>query len=1014
MSGQPDPQTIQALELIHNPRSSNEHRNEAYQFLENVKTQEQAPQNGYLLALNSGHPPVVRHFGLSLLEHAIKHQWGEYSPEQTAAVWHWVMNLAQNLRETDPPFIRNKVAQLWVEVAKRSSAQDLTAMDQTLIKIWKSGAAAEQMLVLEILETLSEDSIVRPDHVTVTRDNDLASACVDIFMPWDFPRKHTTKQNEPNIRHGDEGWLSRIIDFLMLCINQNVEDESVAVCALKAASTLRSVLGWVPFQAVESTQCVQKLCKALTASNVALQTTVIQGLIALYHRHKLHEDNLLNLAILVLSPYCVGILQKLYAWSTVDVNHIDEERYLLCKRLTEMILTVGQFIQDQPRTIMNQIDLNPFLDLTLQTVQDASLHVSIPMMHLWAQLINAPEVRTSTPVMNRIGQLLQICSERLIRYEEMPIDSEIPAITFLNEDIDTPPEKHAFLGNYARFCRDVIDGIVAQQPAEALDHILKQTDNLLSALFDDQSQFNKQKVSRVASVPSLRLDAQASVVEAAIVGYAKWRAIQRIKPGGDDHKGQQQAIDSNLERWTIKTMELSWEDPALQHRVVILIVSFASGPLRKIPSIINSVFEYILTTKTRKSREGSPPGAALYHLQVQELQKFCSYQLQRLAMRTSEYLVSNFTAIQNKVEDYCNTIDVDEDDRERCGAVLFIIVQRAPGLEDNERIQRLDVFIQEAMTRWQNPGLAESLTSLDKLLEMLGIAAWQGYFVSKLAETDPDWTTVKLDEQGRQMKARIEVAQETLPLRITKTFLSASVDRVDPGSPAYNAALSLWTKHIMTILPRLLSMIRLSHTFSEPSTWRTAPRSEQMIIRRIMKDRFWQVGISTGTRDEFYAKIDESKATLEGLGSAIRACMRNVRETSYRLLAMFATLGPAFYQFDELPQPLCEALFTYPASLSTHQMVALLETGKVLVENCPIERQDHFLTPFLSSLFSFLDAKTCKEWELIDERNRAAADDDDLTEEMKEESILRNLTFNAVLFVSKIFHPPKGQSSPGS
>ena len=51
------------------------------------------------------------------------------------------------------------------------------------------------------------------------------------------------------------------------------------------------------------------------------------------------------------------------------------------------------------------------------------------------------------------------------------------------------PERHAFLGNYARFCRQIVEMIVERQPADALYHILGQADQVLDHLYDGEPPF---------------------------------------------------------------------------------------------------------------------------------------------------------------------------------------------------------------------------------------------------------------------------------------------------------------------------------------------------------------------------------------------------------------------------------------------------------------------------------------------------------------------------------------------
>ena len=177
------------------------------------------------------------------------------------------------------------------------------------------------------------------------------------------------------------------------------------------------------------------------------------------------------------------------------------------------------------------------------------------------------------------------------------------------------------------------------------------------------------------------------------------------------------------------------------------------------------------------------------------------------------------------------------------------------------------------------------------------------------------------------------------------------------------------------------------------------------IVGRVLTDRFWQVGISSGTRDDFYAKVGGTRATLEGFASSIRATMRGVRETCYRLLYYMSLLGEHFYGYEELPQPLSQALFADACSLSTHQMAILVEMVRPVIENCPPKYRSHFLRPMLATLFEQIDRKISIEWDRIEERNRSASEDDNLADEMRDESILRQLTFTAVMMVVGLLDP---------
>ena len=184
------------------------------------------------------------------------------------------------------------------------------------------------------------------------------------------------------------------------------------------------------------------------------------------------------------------------------------------------------------------------------------------------------------------------------------------------------------------------------------------------------------------------------------------------------------------------------------------------------------------------------------------------------------------------------------------------------------------------------------------------------------------------------------------------------------------------------------------------------------VVRRILTDRFWQVGISQGSRDDFYASVGETKTTLEGFASSIRATVRTVRETGYRLLYYMSLLGEHFYSFAELPGPLAQALFADACALSPHQMAILVDMIRPIIDNCPEKSRSHFLPPILSALFEQLDRKASSEWERIEARSKAASEDDDLTNEMKDESILRQLTLASVMLVVGLLEPARPSKSP--
>ena len=268
------PRIQDALQLVYNPHSANQARQEAQAFLEGVKTVDQAPSIGFELASAPSNSPIVRHYGLSLLEDAIKHKWATYTEEQAGYLRNWVLQLAHKISRDDPQFLRNKIALLWVEVAKRCWVAEWMDMDELLTQLWYiPGPTVHKELVLYILETLSDEIFAGDDTVVVLREVVLSKACVDIFTPTAvLAEAFPNRQAGPEVRSGDEGWLNRVAGLLKDCLDGDVEnDDAVRTCALRSLALLYSLMPWALPQAIFTTQCVPAMCAGLAAPHVAVQ-----------------------------------------------------------------------------------------------------------------------------------------------------------------------------------------------------------------------------------------------------------------------------------------------------------------------------------------------------------------------------------------------------------------------------------------------------------------------------------------------------------------------------------------------------------------------------------------------------------------------------------------------------------------------------------------------------------------------------------------------------------------------
>ena len=270
------PKIHKALEVVYSPYSSNSDRKDAQVFLEEVKHTDEAPSHGFNLASDKSQSPVVRHYALSLLEHAIKHKWSYYTTPQAASLRNCVLELSQNVSRDDPAYLRNKVAVLWVEVAKRSWVADWMDMDENLYQLWQvPDSPAHKELVLSVLESISDEVFSGDDPVVSVREGLLSKASVEIFTPAAvLVGTYPNRQAGPDVRCADEGegWIVRVVRLLRQCLAGDVQNnEDIQGCAVRALALLNSLMPWVIPNAVSASECVPVLCNALRTSHMGIQ-----------------------------------------------------------------------------------------------------------------------------------------------------------------------------------------------------------------------------------------------------------------------------------------------------------------------------------------------------------------------------------------------------------------------------------------------------------------------------------------------------------------------------------------------------------------------------------------------------------------------------------------------------------------------------------------------------------------------------------------------------------------------
>lgn len=643
--------------------------------------------------------------------------------------------------------------------------------------------------------------------------------------------------------------------------------------------------------------------------------------------------------------------------------------------------------------------------------QSDSLLVSIPVLHSFTKLLVAKSSSISGVMNQRVAVLLGVCSQRLLKYESVS-QEEVPVIQFLNEDFENPPELHSFLGNYRRYCITVIENIAFTMPQEAMAYVLDQTVQLIDAICREfRAPFTPSGPSKTP-LPVLQLEAQASVLRSTMNGFIQWYS----KASRPDSKSDQHTINNiygvtltGLRDFCYKIMTMKPEHPEVARLAIHIAVNVLVKTLQGQPELVVKLLDYCLSLQYDDDGSNKDYSAALKNFQGARLGE-----MQRIAMSFPDYLLDVYADVESRVNALIAASGTDERTKWGLQSFLFIIVHRASAVDSQARANRLQQIIEPVVVAWQDPQMAEALSSFAGFCSVVGLDGLPEYLSSRRYASVQDWASEPLDAEGKARQTEVQTKVIRLPLNATKNLLAATTEKLKESSREYQIASQIWGPAMQAILPNVLQMARHATSFPNNTNWSNFPPELQTVMQKMLVDRFWQAGISNESRDEFYARIAESGDTYEGFASAIRGIPRQIRDWCYHIIYGMTRFEEEFFGLKELAAPLAEALLLDASSLSTHHLQRLIALVERLVQRCPAHHRRDFLPPLLALFFSQSDKKISAEWEVIEKSSTQTVEEDQLGDEMKAESVLRATTYAVVSFASSLldqrtvgkYHPP--------
>ncbi|KAJ2883175.1 karyopherin [Coemansia aciculifera] len=444
---------IQALDLVYSSDTSVEQRREAEAVCQQVRNDPEALAYGFYLA-NPGnqYPAMVRHFGLQVVEHAIRHRWGGTNngldAQGCVAIRDKVLELIFNLTREDKPYIREKLVSILVMLIVRAwLSAGWTNLSEQLMRLYSQSAEGRE-LALSVWRTLGEEMFVYDrDPVVTIRKSHLTNGIVGALLPKSvvvelYPSGYrlSSDTTTPTTTGGgkkskavslvvlepgnEEGWLLRWAQYAseltassagMKELGDARETQLVAVI-----DTIAVYVEWVPIRALVSTQLIPRLAAALLVRSDVVRRRASEALETISRRNVASgEDRDTVLLQMAQQPEALSAIAQAYGTTLPNAVHNfwdDSSEALVVARSLAMVCANLVIMHWTRKKLDTNVLPQPeqFIELLVAMSRDTRYTVAAPVWGCWGTgILKHAAVARVPQVASAFGALTEHATQAL-------------------------------------------------------------------------------------------------------------------------------------------------------------------------------------------------------------------------------------------------------------------------------------------------------------------------------------------------------------------------------------------------------------------------------------------------------------------------------------------------------------------------------------------------------------------------------------------------------------------------
>eukprot|EP01134_Creolimax_fragrantissima_P004858 CFRG4858T1 len=989
---------LQAVNSIHNPRSTAQQRRDSQSYCDKFvdKSANSVEYGLHLASQVQGHPDTVRHFGLHCVEYFVRYRWANLGDVDMHRVKDLVLEMCANgvKPSNEPTYIKEKAVRVLTEVAKRMWPQNWPSLSSDLTALNQMGVTQSELVFL-FYRTLVEDVMGDSDgNLPPKRRKDLRASLGEIAPELLGFSRDLTVQTK-----------------------QILQNSSSLEKSAQAISVLRSILALfnVTFsnfgaRTILQLDLIPLVCEFLQAEPKysELRLLAIEGIYTLVSRSTLTppatkgttDDSVAGDAKQQEKEMKVLLLKAVDVYRNATGPLLateDDEDYRFFKQIVQTVCTLVEKVvldvlaedEGKPgakRTVSVQNPTNRILIPTTTPTppvhphQDAVLALYPVYLNLLTEFVNHPSTvigtyaasvlllimtnpRLTTATTSELANIYQATMQSIPRVLQGTImlvmkndgpDSELDTafVRFASLDFDSEDAFHSWHSSARGISLQLAQKVAMVAPVECFELLIGHLNDMATAI-------SQHEATTASSAPTptevyVRWEALSNVFGKIVTGMLIAR-VNLLKVGAQDAGSAQQvaAIENSIQASYPALLAFEPRDSLLMSAHLNTLSAYlpylAINPSH-LMAYLDMLFTHLYKTcpgslgpgATRPTTVDGDASVGKDAHEVLVRRSACKFFI-RACIGNKEQMMPLMEEIVQRVESLWSENMLSWGERGLLIEGILITSNAMPNTEQQNQL--LNRVAGDTVHTWTSPEVAQGFSSTTEFVKFVG-----------------------LDSVDQASWIRSQAHRETL-IGCVKVIYAAAMRLEAPklsadgvsGTTFKTNVEHVFTPMMMAVLPNMLSMIRCVHELWTVNGQKfLSPQLHEVLSMSENEARFRLTGQKLSAEEK--KRISDSVAEGALNVDAVRAFLNNMRENSY--LALRYMIGiPSFYLIPDLPAILTNTVFNGLDQMRLHHLRFVTKNVvHALVEHCPDEHYTSVLAHLLPGYISFITQLLDEQW----------------------------------------------------